>query len=230
VAAAVSLTEALREVAAAFEKQHGIRVTLNLAASNVLARQIGAGSGADVFISADAAQMDVVAKEGLIRRRVDLLVNQLVVAVRSDSRVALASAPDLTKPEVRRIAIGDPAGVPAGLYAKQFLEKAGLWSRLESKIIPTASVRAALAALESGDVDAAMVYRTDVGVAPSVRVAFPPQAEPRVLYPAALLSATPHAGRFFEYLRSPAAAAIFRRHGFGMAGETERVSEAVKAA
>jgi molybdate transport system substrate-binding protein len=230
VAAAVSLTEALRDVAAAFEKQQGIRVTLNLAASNVLARQIGAGSGADVFISADAAQMDAVAKEGLIRRRVDLLVNQLVVAVRSDSSVALASTADLSKPEVRRIAIGDPAGVPAGVYAKQFLEKAGLWSRLESKIVPTASVRAALAALQSGDVDAAMVYRTDVGVAPSVRVAFAPLPGPRVLYPAALLSSTPHAGRFFAYLRSPAAAAIFRRHGFDMAGESERVPEALSAA
>jgi molybdate transport system substrate-binding protein len=230
VAAAVSLTEALREVGAAFEAQQGVRVTLNLAASNVLARQIGAGSGADVFISADAAQMDVVAKEGLIRQRVDLLVNQLVVAVRSDSSLALASANDLTKPEVRRIAIGDPAGVPAGVYAKRFLETAGLWSRLESRIVPTASVRAALAALESGDVDAAMVYRTDVALARSARVAFPPLPEPRVLYPAALLSATPHAGRFFEYLRSPAAAAIFKRHGFGVADESERVTEVLKAA
>lgn len=231
VAAAVSLTEALQEIAAAAEKQQRIRVTLNLAASNVLARQIVSGSGADVFISADAAQMDVVAKEGLIRQRVDLLVNQLVVAVRSDSKVALASETDLTKPGVRRIAIGDPAGVPAGVYAKQFLEKAGLWRRLESKIVPTASVRAALAALESGDVDAAMVYRTDLGIARSVRAAFPPLPEPRVLYPAALLSATPHAARFFEYLRSPAAAAIFRRHGFGcVACNEDRVPEAVKAA
>ena len=106
-----------------------------------------------------------------------------------------------------------------------------MWRRLESKIVPTASVRAALAALESGDVDAAMVYRTDLGIARSVRAAFPPLPEPRVLYPAALLSATPHAARFFEYLRSPAAAAIFRRHGFGcVACNEDRVPEAVKAA
>ncbi len=100
------------------------------------------------------------------------------------------------------------------------------------RIVPTASVPASLRSyLESGDVDAAIVYHTDVGIAPSVRVAFPPLPEPRVLYPAALLSATPHAARFFEYLRSPAAAAIFRRYGFGIAaGNERRVPEAVKAA
>jgi molybdate transport system substrate-binding protein len=218
VAAAVSLTEALQEVAAAFEKQQGTKVTLNLAASNVLARQIAAGSGADVFISADAAQMAVVAKEGLTRERVDLLVNQLAVVIRTDSKLTLASESDLLKPEVRRVAIGDPAGVPAGVYAKQFLEKAALWTRLQSKIVPTASVRAALAAVESGDADAAIVYRTDAAIAHRVRLAFPPLPEPRVIYPAALLTSRPEAVRFFEFLRSAGAAAIFRRHGFGVAG------------
>ena len=107
VAAAVSLTEALQEIAAAAEKQQRIRVTLNLAASNVLARQIVSGSGADVFISADAAQMDVVAKEGLIRQRVDLLVNQLVVAVRSDSRLLWRRRPISRSPGC--------AGLPSGI-------------------------------------------------------------------------------------------------------------------
>jgi molybdate transport system substrate-binding protein len=214
VAAAVSLTEALQEIVGAFEKEHGVRVVLNLAASNTLARQIAAGARADVLISADAAQMDVVAGTGVVRRRIDLLVNRLAVAVRTDSSTAIASVSDLLKPDVRRIAIGDPAGVPAGVYAKQFLEMNGLWSRLQAKVVPTASVRAALAAVETGDVDAAIVYRTDLSVARDVRIAFPPPAEPRVIYPAALLSDGPQAARFFEYLRSDKARAVFRRLGF----------------
>jgi molybdate transport system substrate-binding protein len=231
VAAAVSLSEAMQEIAAAFEKQRGIRVSLNLAASNALARQIAAGARTDVFLSADVEQVDVVAKEGLIRRRVDLLVNQLAVAVRTDSTFAVAGASDLLRPEVARIAIGDPAGVPAGVYAKDFLERAGLWTELEAKIVPTASVRAALAALESGDVDAAIVYRTDVAVARNVRIAFPSPSAPRVIYPAALLSAGPEAERFFEYIQSAEAAAIFQRHGFGIPCERmEKRNQPVQAA
>jgi molybdate transport system substrate-binding protein len=216
VAAAVSLSEALHEIAAAYERIHGVRVILNLAASNVLARQITAGAKTDLFISADAIQMDVVRGGGLVRREVDLLLNRLVVLVAADSTAQVASARDLTLPGIARIAIGDPAGVPAGAYAKRYLEHEKVWDVLQLKIITTVSVRAALAALEAGNVDAAIVYRTDALVARRARAAYPSPAEPVVTYPAALLSATPEAAQFFGYLRSAEAGKVFERHGFGL--------------
>jgi molybdate transport system substrate-binding protein len=216
VAAAVSLSEALQEVAAAFERQHRVRIVVNLAASNVLARQIAAGAKTDVFISADAIQMEVVRRGGLVRREVDLLLNRLVVLVAADSTVQMASARDLRRPEIARIAIGDPAGVPAGAYAKRYLEREKVWDVLQPKIVTTASVRGALAALEAGNVDAAIVYQTDARIARRARVAYPSPAEPVATYPAALLSERPEAGQFFDYLRSPEAAEVFERYGFGL--------------
>lgn len=217
VAAAVSLTEAISEVARRFEEREpGTRVTLNLAASNVLARQAAAGARIDVFVSADQAQMDVVRRAGLVVRSVDLLGNELVVVVPSDSAVRVESPRDLQRSEIARIAVGDPAAVPAGVYARAYFERAGLWASLQPKLVPSASVRAALAAVESGNVDAAIVYRTDAGAARRARVAYRvsgPDA-PRIVYPAALLSSADGAVRFFAFLQSAAAAAIFERHGF----------------
>jgi molybdate transport system substrate-binding protein len=224
VAAAVSLSESLQEVAASFERQQGVRVTLNLAASNVLARQIAAGATTDVFISADAIQMDVVRQSGQVQRQVDLLLNRLVVLVAADSTASLSSAGDLRRTEIARIAIGDPAGVPAGAYAKQYLEKEKVWDVLQPKIVTTASVRAALAALEAGNVDAAIVYQTDARIARRTRAAYPSPSEPVVTYPAALLSSAPEAARFFDFLRSPDAGTIFERHGFGLPLRNERPS------
>jgi molybdate transport system substrate-binding protein len=216
VAAAVSLSEALQEVTAAFERQHGIHVTLNLAASNVLARQITAGAKTDVFISADAIQMGVVRQAGHVRGVVDLLLNRLVVLVAADSPISLAGASDLRRPEIARIAIGDPAGVPAGAYAKQYLQNEKVWDLLQPKIVTTASVRAALAALDAGNVDAAIVYQTDARIARRARVAYPSPSEPVVTYPAALFSSEPGPAQFFDYLRSAEASRIFERHGFGL--------------
>lgn len=230
VAAAVSLSEALQEIATAFERQHGVRVALNLAASNVLARQIAAGARADVFISADAIQMDAVRRTGMVRREVDLLTNRLVVLIAAGSTVSLTSASDLRRPEIARIAIGDPAGVPAGAYAKQYLQAEKVWDALQPKIITTGSVRAALAALEAGNVDAAIVYRTDARIARRARAAYPSPSEPRVTYPAALLTVIPEAARFYAFLRSPEADTVFERHGFSLPGTREERAPRVKGA
>lgn len=221
VAAAVSLTEALQEIATAFERQHGVRVVLNLAASNVLARQIAAGAKTDVFVSADAIQMDVVRQAGFIRREVDLLQNRLTVLVAADSTATLASAGDLRRPEIARIAIGDPAAVPVGVYAKRYLEAEKVWDALQPKIVPTGNVRAALAALEAGNVDAAIVYRTDALIARRARAAFPSPAEPVATYPAALLTDAAQATQFYEYLRSSVADKVFEKHGFTVPGTRE---------
>src|SRR5207253_906340 len=119
----------------------------------------------------------------------------------------------------RRIAIGDPAAVPAGAYAKAYLQRIGLWSALEGRFVPTASVRLALAAVESGAVDAAIVYRTDIRAAPRAREAFvvPRDEGPSIVYPAAVLAGGKNprgARRFLAFLQGPNAAAIFEREGF----------------
>src|SRR5213595_703049 len=166
VSAAVSLTDALSAIAEQYGKEGLGSIRFNFGASNVLARQIVAGAPADVFISADAAQMDVVAAANMLAdgSRVTLVRNQLAIVVPSDRPRTMRGARDLLGEAYRRIAVGDPSAVPAGVYAKAWLEQEGLWSQLEPRMVPTGSVRAALAAVESGAADAAIVYRTDVRV------------------------------------------------------------------
>jgi molybdate transport system substrate-binding protein len=224
VSAAVSLTDALTAVAEAYGRGGRGGVRFNFGASNVLARQIVNGAPVDLFVSADEAQMDLVAAAGLLKdgSRVDVLRNQLAIAVPSDRPRTFRSVRELTDPAFKRIAIGDPAAVPAGVYARQYLEKEGLWDKVQSRIVPTGSVRAALAAVESGAADAAIVYRTDTRVALGATVAWivPADRGPRIVYPAAIVrtsAASEEAKRFLDYLRGEPAARIFQRFGFTLA-------------
>lgn len=219
VSAAVSLTEALEEVGAAYRAGGGGPVVFNFAGSNVLARQIVNGAPVDVFVSADEAQMEIVQSAGFITpgSRVPIVRNKLVLVVAA--RSTLKSFADLGTANVRRIAIGDPAAVPAGVYARRFLEATGAWARLEPKIVPSGNVRAALTAVQNGSVDAAFVYATDVRLAPQLHVAATVAGAeaPRIVYPGCVVKSARQpaaAARFLQFLRSPAAQAIFSRHGF----------------
>jgi len=219
VSAAVSLTEALNQLAPMYQQATGDRLVLNLGASNTLARQIRFDAGVDVFISADEAQMDASAMQIEASSRVDLLSNQLAIAVPDDRPRTMTSARDLLEPAIRRIAIGDPAAVPAGVYAKQYLQRIGLWPEVARKIVPAGSVRLALAAVESGAADAAIVYHTDVTIAAHAREALliPAAEGPRIVYPAAIVRAGKNregGRRFLAFLQTPAAAAVFTRAGF----------------
>ena len=140
----------------------------------MLASQIIEGAPVDVFISADVLQMERAAAAGRIdaARRVDLLSNQLVVVVPSDRAGTVEEPRDLADPSIERIALGDPEAVPAGVYARQYLESLGLWDALAGRIVPASSVRAALRAVEAGTVDAGIVYRTDVRAAGGAVIAF----------------------------------------------------------
>jgi molybdate transport system substrate-binding protein len=221
VSAAVSLTDVMTAVANAYANTGRGSVRFNFGASNVLARQIVMGAPVDLFLSADEAQMDIVAREGLLQEgsRVDLLGNQLAVVVPSDRPRTFSSIAEITAPAFKRIAIGDPAAVPAGVYAKQYLEKEGLWASVRPRVVPTASVRAALAAVESGAADAAIVYRTDARVALRATVAWVVSAShgPRIVYPAAVIrgsAQSAEAARFLDFLRGAEAARLFVRYGF----------------
>ena len=144
VSAAVSLGDVLGRIAPIVERRAGVHLVINLAASNVLARQINAGARVDLFISADDAQMDAVARQLLPGTRVMLVRNQLAVAVPRASTRSIRQVSDLLDTGVRRIALGDPESVPAGVYARLYLERVGLWSALRPRLVPSASVRAAL--------------------------------------------------------------------------------------
>ena len=221
VSAAVSLTDVMAEIAAAYRDAGGVSPRFNFAGSNVLARQIVNGAPVDVFISADDLQMEVVARAGLIGpgSRVIVAGNRLVVVVAERRVQSVRSVQDLSAADIRRIAIGDPAAVPAGVYARSYLEKVGLWSRLEGKIIPSANVRAALTAVENGGADAAIVYATDARIARHLRVAVAitgPES-PAIVYPACVLKSSRQAAtaaHFVNFLRGPVAGRIFERHGF----------------
>jgi molybdate transport system substrate-binding protein len=218
ISAAASLQDALRDIAAGYKSD---TLLFNFGSSTLLARQIMSGAPADAFLSADVATMDAVGKAGLVEpgTRRNLLSNKLVIAVPADSRLNIRSPLDLTKPAVKNIAIGQPDTVPAGIYARQFLERAGVWRQLTPKLVPVGNVRAALSAVASGDVDAAIIYRTDAMIVTSVRVAYevPPAGVPKILYPGAVIANSSEkeaAARFLRYLESREARAIFTRHGF----------------
>lgn len=221
VAAAVSLTDALEEAAKAYAAAGGGPVRFNLAGSNVLARQIVSGAPADLFISADEAQMDVVEKAGAILAgsRIDLVGNQLAVVAAPEKVELVRQQFGRAPAEIRRLAIGDPAAVPAGVYAKRYLEQKNLWTAYESRIVPTTNVRAALTAVETGGADAAIVYLTDLAAARSAVLAFavPAGEGPRIVYPAAVVASSrkqAEAQRFLAFLRQPDARAIFARYKF----------------
>ena len=219
VSAAISLTEALEEAATAYRAAGGTAVVFNFGGSNTLARQIVNGAPADVFISADEAQMEVVERAELVvaGTRAAVVANRLVLV--ADSRSPVKAVTDLGGPGVRRIAIGDPAAVPAGVYARQYLEAIGQWTRLEQKIVPVANVRAALTAVQNGSADAAFVYATDARIAPALQVVATISGShaPRIVYPGCVVKTTRRsveAAKFLQFLRSAPARPIFERHGF----------------
>jgi molybdate transport system substrate-binding protein len=222
VSAAASLSDALKEIGADFQAQTGVRVEFNFDASSTLARQIEEGAPADIFFSADEAQMNRLAKKGLIdpATRKNLLGNSLVVVVPADSNLQIKSASDLTNATAKqRIALADPEAVPAGVYAKAWLEKLGLWTTVEPNVLPTENVRAALAAVASGNVYAGVVYKTDAAISKKVKIAYEvPRADgPDIRYPVALVkdSKQPEAAKkFLDYLSSKEAGQVFRRFGF----------------
>lgn len=219
VSAAISLTDALEEAARAYRDAGGGEVTFNFAASNALARQIVNGARVDVFISADEAQMDALARAGLLAAgtRRPLVRNRLAVIAGRRAGM-LTSVRDLTGPAVRRVAIGDPAAVPAGVYAKAYLERAGLWAALQGRLVPAASARAAVRAVERGAADAGIVYASDAAVSRGVRIAqvISGADSPSIVYPGAVVKTSRRAEagrRFLEFLAGPPAQEIFERHG-----------------
>lgn len=231
VYAAASLGDALREVVAVYEREAGVEVRLNLRGSGDLARQILAARRADVFFSAGRAEMERVAAAGLVVPGSEraLLTNRLAVIAAPDAPAVLARpfAPEaLLDASIGRVSIAHPGIVPAGRYAREWLERAGVWARLEARIAPAVHARAALAAVESGAAPVGIVYASDAAASARVRLVHVVAGElaPRIEYPCAALRGGDErrALDFVAFLAGARARAVFRAHGFAPAGAEER--------
>jgi len=219
--AAASLETALGEIVRDYGDRASSPLKLVVGASSAMARQIAQGAPADIFISADRDWMDwLEARHGLVAgSRRDLLSNRLVlIAPRgSDVRLALAPRSDLaTALGTGRLAIADPQAVPAGRYAHAALSGLGLWSQVRDRLAPAENVRSALAYVARGEAPLGIVYATDAAIESRVRVVatFPVSSHPPIVYPAALVRASPGGRAVLDYLGGAAAQAIFRRQGF----------------
>lgn len=223
VSAAISLKEPLQEIGARFEHGHpDVKVVFNVGASGVLQQQIERGAPVDVYVSAASKQMDDLEAKGLIlpQTRHTLAVNVVVLIAPAASRSHLVSFKDLTKPEVKLIAVGNPRTVPAGEYARAILTSLGLWATLQPRLIHTENVRQALTYVARGEVDAGLVYSTDAQRADTVvRVVTvaPERSYPPVLYPIAVIRASSQpalAGEFVDLALSAVGQQILKAHGF----------------
>ncbi len=215
ISAAISLREPLQEIEKIYKS--GTKITYNFGASGALQQQIEQGAPVDVFISASSKQMDALQKKNLIYSdtRTVLAANQLAL-VTSGKKVV--SVKDLARPEIQRIAIGDPKSVPAGQYAEESLHSYQLFDTVKSKIIYGKDVRQVLTYVETGNVDAGFVYLTDAQTSNQVKIVaiIPPEAHSKIVYPLAVLqrSQNPEAKDFAKFLTSESAQSIFRKYGF----------------
>ena len=224
VFAAASLTDAMKEADAAWQKQGHAPLRLSFGASSTLARQIEQGAPANLFASADEKWMDYLAQHSLIvpETRRDLLSNQLVLIVPASHprHVTIGAGFDLAAllGADGRLATGDPAHVPVGIYAEQALRKLGLWSIAQARLAPTADVRAALLLVERGEVPAGIVYATDAAVSADVTIAgaFPDTSHDPITYPFAVTKPgdASEARALLGFLAGPEGRSIFTRRGF----------------
>ena len=221
VSAAASLTDVLKEISAGYQSKSKHTAKFNFGPSNGLARQIEEGAPADIFFSADLPQMDNLDKNGRLEpsTRKNLLSNQLVIIVPADSKLAMSSPKDLLKADVKKIALAEPTSVPVGVYSSKYLTDEGLWDQVKSKIVPVQDVRATLASVESGNVEAGFVYKTDAAISKKVKIVYevPIDKGPKITYPIAIVKESKRkdaARDFLNYVLGPAAKEAFKKYGF----------------
>ncbi|HET8596656.1 MAG TPA: molybdate ABC transporter substrate-binding protein [Castellaniella sp.] len=221
VSAAASLTNAFKDLAAQYQAAHpDTRVLTTFGASDVVLRQIVEGAPADVFASADQKAMDKAAAAQAIdpATRVDFVRNEVVLVVPADNPRGIQSLRDLAKPDVRRLALGNPDSVPVGRYTKAALEKAGAWDTVHAREILGQNVRQVLSYVERGEVDAGFVFATDAAIMKDkVKVVQAVETPVPVVYPIALVrrdGRAPEAAGFLKYVVSPEGQAVLARYGF----------------
>jgi molybdate transport system substrate-binding protein len=222
VSVAASLTDAITAINETYMNENsGVTVVANFASSGTLQKQIEQGAPADVFISAAARQMNALQDEGLIlsETRRDLLNNKIVLVVPDKSTLPISSFNDLISDEIDQVAIGDPEFVPAGTYGKQALELLGIYDKIESRLILGSDVRQVLGYVESGNVDAGIVYSTDAAITGGVKIVAdaPAEINSKIVYPVAVVKDTKNveaAKAYISFLLGIEAKTIFEKYGF----------------
>ncbi|WP_433775251.1 molybdate ABC transporter substrate-binding protein [Bacillus wiedmannii] len=220
ISAAASLQDALKEIEKQYkEKEPNIKLSFNFGASGALQQQIEQGAPADLFFSAAEDKFQTLVKKGFIDEKEgkNLLGNELVLVVPKDS--SLTKFQDLKDEKIKKIALGTPESVPAGKYAKASLAHENLWNDVQNKIVFTKDVRQVLTYVETGNVDAGIVYKTDALISDKVKIGETAAAtshEP-IHYPLGVIKESKHkkeATSFYEYLQSKDAQSIFKKYGF----------------
>lgn len=222
--AAASLTDALTELSASYQKMHPeIAVKKSFAGSSTLAKQIENGAPADIFISADNDWGNYLLKRGLLANESykKLLGNELVLVAPIDSQISikLETSFALDKAFTGRLCTGDTASVPVGKYAKQSLTHYGWWDKISPRIVGTEDVRTALAFVERAECSLGIVYKTDALLSKKVKMiaTFPAASHTPIEYPGALTrSAGAESKAFWVFLQSDQAKAVFARYGFSL--------------
>ncbi|MBQ7454148.1 MAG: molybdate ABC transporter substrate-binding protein [Selenomonadaceae bacterium] len=222
VAAAASLTDAMKSLAALYEKNNSdVKLVFNFGSSGALEQAIENGGQTDLFFSAAQKQMNMLDEKGELAdgTRRDLLRNEVVLITPKDSALAIKNFDDLAREDVRRVALGEPKGVPVGQYSEEILTSLNLLDAVKSKAVYGSDVRQVLAWVETGEADCGIVYATDAAISDKVTViaAAPEGTHKPVVYPAAVIKSTKNldaAKKFLDFTTSADAKKIFEQFGF----------------
>jgi molybdate transport system substrate-binding protein len=220
VAAAASLQPALQEIKSISNSQ----VNYNFGSSGALQQQIEQGAPIDIFISAANKQMQALQQQSLLvpNTQKNLLTNQLVLITPKTSTQKLTDFRQLTRDEIKRIAIGEPRSVPAGQYATETFTSLGILDRVKSKLVLTNNVRSVLASVETGDADAGIIYISDARNSNKVTIAAiaDPKLHFPIIYSIAIIKSSKSldsAKKYLEFLQTKPVQEVFKKYGFGIA-------------
>ncbi|MEW6492374.1 MAG: molybdate ABC transporter substrate-binding protein [Cyanobacteriota bacterium] len=226
VSAAASMQDAMKAIKPLYKEQHAnTKITYNFGSSGMLQQQIEQGAPVDVFVSAADKQMNALQEKNLLLEgtRKDLLKNQVVLVTPKNAKAAnISDFKELTSSKVNRFSIGDPESVPAGQYSKQVLTSLKLYDQLKAKTVFAKDVRQVLSYVETGNVDAGIVYATDAKISDQVKIVAtaPEDTHKPIIYPVAVLKSSKNpeiAKDFVQFLSSDKAKAVFEQYGFSMA-------------
>jgi molybdate transport system substrate-binding protein len=222
ISAAASLKDAMEVIQHSYQEKHPeVELTFNFGGSGSLQQQISNGAPVDLFLSADKEKFTRLVEEGIIAKTegTDLLGNKLVLIVSKEKQSSLSSFQDLTKEEIDTISLGTPETVPAGKYAKELLEQIHIWKKINSKVVFAKDVRQVLSYVETGNIDAGIVYKTDAMISDKVKIVATadPSTHTPIIYPIGIIKGTKHyedAKRFYNYLQSKESMRVFKDYGF----------------